>query len=66
MLSDWFAPDHVANAASLRLALLCLAPVGFWAAFHYFWSASDLAGDQLRATGVPVTTDPLVDSRVRA
>jgi len=66
MLSDWFAPDHVANAASLRLALLCLAPVGFWAAFHFFWSASDLAGDQLRATGVPVTTDPLAANRVRA
>jgi predicted MFS family arabinose efflux permease len=66
MLSDWFAPGHVANAASLRLALLCLAPVGFWAAFHFFWSASYLAGDQLRATGVPVTTDPLAANGVRA
>jgi hypothetical protein len=66
MLSDWFAPGHVANAASLRLALLCLAPVGFWAAFHFFWSASYLAGDQLRATGVPVATDLLAANRVRA
>jgi hypothetical protein len=66
MLSDWFAPGHVANAASLRLALLCLAPVGFWAAFHFFWSASYLAGDQLRATGVPVATDPLAANRVLA
>ena len=56
ILSDWFAPDHVANAASLRLALLCLAPVGFWAAFHYFYSAKNLAGDQVRATGVAIHT----------
>ncbi len=28
-----------ANAASLRLALLMLAPTGFWAAWHY-WAAS--------------------------
>ena len=35
-LSDWFAYDHVANAQSLRLALLCLAPTGFWAAYHYW------------------------------
>jgi MFS family permease len=53
-LSDWFAPGHVANAASLRLALLCLAPMGFWATFHYFYSARNLAADQVRATGIPV------------
>lgn len=52
MLSDWFAPNHVANAASLRLALLCLAPTGFWASFHYFWSARRVVQDQERATGV--------------
>ena len=56
MLSDWFAPDHIANAASLRLALLCLAPVGFWSAFHYFYCARYLAGDQVRATGIPIHT----------
>jgi predicted MFS family arabinose efflux permease len=54
ILSDWFAPHHVANAASLRLALLCLAPTGFWAAFHYFWSARQIVQDQERATGVRV------------
>lgn len=54
ILSDWFAPGHVANAASLRLALLCLAPTGFWAAFHYFWSARRIVHDQERATGVRV------------
>ncbi len=51
-LSDWFAPHHVADGASLRLALLCLAPTGFWAAFHYFWSTRDMLKDQERATGM--------------
>jgi predicted MFS family arabinose efflux permease len=50
-LSDLFAPGHVANAASLRLALLCLAPTGFWSAFHYFWCARTLHQDQERAIG---------------
>jgi predicted MFS family arabinose efflux permease len=54
MLSDWFAPNHVANAASLRLALLYLAPTGFWATFHYFWSARRVVQDQERATGVKI------------
>jgi MFS family permease len=53
-LSDWFAPGHIANAASLRLALLCLAPTGFWATFHFFWSARRLVQDQERATGIKV------------
>ena len=51
-LSDWFAADHAANAASLRAALLCLAPTGLWAAFHYVWSARTVVTDQQRATGV--------------
>jgi MFS family permease len=51
-LSDLFAPNHVADAASLRLAMLCLAPTGFWAAFHYFWCTRRLAPDQEHATGV--------------
>jgi MFS family permease len=50
-LSDLFAPNHVANAASLRRALLCLAPTGFWSAFHYFWCARTLRQDQERAIG---------------
>jgi len=54
LLSDWFAPAHVANAASLRAALLVLAPTGFWAAFHYFWCARNIASDQERATGIKV------------
>jgi MFS family permease len=52
LLSDAFAPAHVANAASLRTALLCLAPVGFWSAYHYFHCARSLPKDQERATGV--------------
>jgi hypothetical protein len=52
LLSNWFAPHHVANAGSLRLALLCLTPTGFWAAFHYFCAARRIVADQERATGV--------------
>jgi predicted MFS family arabinose efflux permease len=52
LLSDWFAPGHVANAESLRLAMLCLVPTGFWATFHYFWSVRRIVEDEVRATGV--------------
>jgi hypothetical protein len=51
-LSDWLGPGHVSTPASLRLALLCLVPTGFWSAFHYFWSARDIVADQERAIGV--------------
>ncbi len=51
-LSDLFAPGHIANAASLRAALLCLAPTGFWSAFHYFWASRTILGDQERAIGL--------------
>ena len=54
-LSDWFATTAGApDAASLRLALLCLAPTGFWATLHYFWAVRDIVADQERATGIPV------------
>jgi len=33
---------------------LCLVPTGFWATFHYFWSARGLIADQERATGIRV------------
>jgi len=49
LLSDLFAPGHIANAASLRWALLCLAPTGFWSAYHYFSCARTLHADQERA-----------------
>jgi MFS family permease len=51
-LSNWFDPLHQGTAESLRLALLCLTPVGFWATFHYFWSARRIVQDQTRATGI--------------
>ncbi len=51
-LSDLFAPGHIANATSLRWALLCLAPTGFWSAFHYFWASRTILVDQERAIGV--------------
>jgi len=54
LLSDWFAPGHIANAESLRLAQLCLVPTGLWATYHYFRSARRLVPDQERATGVKV------------
>ena len=47
-LSDWFAPQHVADAESLRLAMLCLVPTGFWAAWHYFLSARHVLDDERR------------------
>jgi hypothetical protein len=51
LLSDWFAGPAGADAASLRMALLVLAPTGFWAAFHYFMAAKHIVADQKRAIG---------------
>ena len=51
-LSDAFAPDHVANGQSLRLAMLCLVPAGAWATWHYFRSARRIIQDEERATGI--------------
>ncbi len=50
-LSDAFAGDHGADAVSLRLALLVLAPTGFWAAWHLLMAARTVVPDQERATG---------------
>jgi MFS family permease len=52
LLSDSFAPGGVADGASLRLAMLCLAPTGLWATWHYFASARNIVQDQERATGI--------------
>ncbi len=51
-LSDAFAPNHVANGESLRLAMLCLVPAGAWATWHYFRSARRIIQDEERATGI--------------
>ncbi len=50
-MSDRFAGPHGADAASLRLALLILAPTGLWAAFHYLRAAMTIVQDQRRAIG---------------
>ncbi len=51
MLSDWFAAGHGTDAASLRSALLVLAPTGFWAALHLYLASKTIAADQVRAVG---------------
>jgi hypothetical protein len=48
-LSDWFARPHASNAESLRLAMLILAPSGFWAAYHLYLASKTVVADQKRA-----------------
>jgi predicted MFS family arabinose efflux permease len=50
-LSDWFAGSGGADAASLRLALLVLAPTGFWAVYHFCMASRSIVADQKRAVG---------------
>lgn len=50
-LSDYFAGPGGADAASLRLAQLILAPTGFWAAWHYWRAEKYIVEDQKRAVG---------------
>jgi MFS family permease len=52
-LSDYFAPNHVSNADSLRLAMLCLVPTGLWATAHLCLAARDIIKDQDRARSYP-------------
>jgi hypothetical protein len=51
LLSDYFAGPGGPDAASLRTALLILAPTGFWAALHYFFAIRTVVEDQKRAIG---------------
>jgi MFS family permease len=51
LLSDWFAGGGEPTAASLRMALLFLAPTGFWAALHYFMAIKEVVANQKRAIG---------------
>lgn len=60
LLSDWFSPASGPTAESLRLALLCLAPTGFWAAAHFYGSIPHLLDDQERATGIRVGPVPRI------
>ena len=50
-LSDYFAGPGGPTAASLRMALLFLAPTGFWAAWHYWMAGRTIVEDQKRAVG---------------
>lgn len=52
-LSDWFAGTRGADAASLRLALLVLAPTGFWAVWHFILAERTVTADQERAGCAP-------------
>jgi MFS family permease len=45
LLSDWFAGAHGSDAASLRWALLLLAPTGFWAVWHFYLAARTVTAD---------------------
>ena len=51
MMSDWFAGGQGADAASLRLAMLVLAPAGFWATWHAYRATKTVTGDMKRAVG---------------
>jgi len=51
ILSDWFGGTHGADAASLRWALLLLAPTGFWATWHFVLAARTVVPDMKRAAG---------------
>lgn len=50
-MSDYFGGAGGANAESLRLALLILAPTGFWAAWHYWAAGKTIVEDQKQAIG---------------
>jgi predicted MFS family arabinose efflux permease len=50
-LSDYFSHGNGPTAASLRLALLVLAPTGFWAMAHFFFAMRTIVKDQKRANG---------------
>jgi MFS family permease len=51
LMSDAFAGAHGSDAASLRLALLVLAPTGLWATWHFILGARTVIADQQRAIG---------------
>ena len=58
ILSDLFAGAHGADAASMRWALLVLAPTGFWATWHFFLANKTVVQDIKRAAtyGAPEAT----------
>ncbi len=54
LISDMAAGPHGPDAASLRLALLILAPTGFWAAWHYWAACKWMLADARAALGYDV------------
>jgi MFS family permease len=48
LLSDWFAGSRGSDAASLRWALLLLAPTGFWATWHFYLASRTVDADLQR------------------
>ena len=57
-LSDYFAGPNGTDAASLRAALLCLAPTGLWAAYHLYMASRTIVEDQKRAIGYTKAWSP--------
>lgn len=57
LLSDWFAGSAGADANSLRLALLVLAPTGFWAVYHFWLASKTIVADQERAVGYVTSSE---------
>ena len=57
-LSDWYAGPHGSDAASLRVAMLVLAPTGFWAAYHLWLASRTIIADQKRAIGYTKSWSP--------
>jgi len=51
LASDFFAHGRATDAASLRLALLLLAPTGFWAVGHFYLAGRTVIADLRRAIG---------------
>jgi predicted MFS family arabinose efflux permease len=50
ILSDAYAGGRATDAASLRFALLLLAPTGFWAAYHLYAAGRTVIQDQATAS----------------
>jgi len=49
LLSDWYAGPRGPDGASLRFALLVLAPAGFWATWHAYRATKTVTADMQRA-----------------
>jgi MFS family permease len=50
VLSDWVAGARGSDAASLRWALLLLAPTGFWAVWHFYLASRTVDADLERVS----------------